>query len=191
MKIALIKLHKHVTTVLSLGLLLLTGCGQGEKSGGPVTSSPPATVDVHNHPSEGPHHGGLVELGNEEYHIEIVHDDDAGTVTAYVLDSSAKVAVPINASEIMVNLSHDGQAEQFALAASPQSGDPPGKSSKFVSNDTELAEDLDNDAVSAQLVVTINGKPYRGAIQHDHDSHAEHGGHDDHDDHDDHESKHD
>ena len=134
----------------------------------------------------------MVELGNEEYHIEIVHDDDTGAVTAYILDSSVKAAVPIEAPEIKVNLSHDGQAEQFALAASPQLSDPSGKSSRFVSTDAELAEDLDNDAVEAQLVLTINGKQFRGTIQHDHEGHGEHGdheahqGHDDDDGHDDH-----
>jgi hypothetical protein len=35
-----------------------------------------------------------VELGNEEYHVEVTHD--AASVTLYVLDSSAKKAVPID-----------------------------------------------------------------------------------------------
>ena len=56
---------------------------------------PPATVDVHAHPSEGPHHGTLVELGNEEFHAEVVHDDKS--VTVYVLDAGATKAVPIDA----------------------------------------------------------------------------------------------
>ena len=123
----------------------------------------------HGHAEEGPHHGSLIELGKEEYHAELVHDDDAGTVTVYLLDSSAKGAVPIEASEIKVNLSHDGSAEQFSLAASPQPNDPSGKSSKFASTDKELAEDLDLEDAEAKLVVSIAGKQYRGSIEHDHD----------------------
>jgi hypothetical protein len=86
-----------------------------------------------------------------------------------------------------VNLSHDGKAEQFALAASPQSTDPTGKSSRFASADAELVEDLDNEAVKAQLVVDIGGKQYRGAIQHDHEGHDEHDEHQDRDSDDGHE----
>ena len=170
-------IHSITVLGLGLGLMAFTGCGENDHSEHADTSTPSSTEEVHDeHPTEGPHEGGLVELGEEEYHIEIVHDDDAGTVTAYVLDSTAKLAVPIEASEIIVNLSHDGQAEQFVLAASPQSDDPVGKSSRYVSSDGELAEDLDNEAITAQLVVTINGKQYRAAIQHD----GEHEGHDEH-----------
>ena len=165
--------------LLSACSVALIGCGQSLSDGvdGGHDHSP---VSLHIHPTEGPHQGELVELGNAEYHAELVHDDAAGIVTAYVLDSSAKLAVPISATEILVNLSHDGHAEQFALAASPQSSDPPGKSSRFASTDVELAEDLDNDAVTAQLVVKIRGKQYRGAIGHGHD-HGE-GHHHEHDD---------
>ena len=70
-----------------------------------------------------------------------------------------------------MNLSHDGQAEQFKLMASPAAGDPPGKASRFVSTDAELAEDLDH--AEAQLVVDIGGQQFRGAIKHD-DDHDEH-----------------
>lgn len=134
--------------------------------------------DDHGHPSEGPHHGSLIELGNEEYHAELVHDEAAGTVTVYLLDASAKTSVPIYETKILVNLTHDGSAEQFELAASPQSTDPSGKSSRFVSTDAELAEDLDIEDVEAKLVATIGGKQYRGEIEHDHD----HEGHDEGDD---------
>lgn len=160
---------------LSLTLIAMIGCGESQQ-GGPATSVPAATADVHDHPSEGPHHGGLIELGNEEYHAELVHDDAAGTVTIYLLDSAARAAVPVDAKELQINLSHDGNAEQFKLAASPDSGDPVGKASRFVSSDAELAEELDHEGVQAQLVVSIAGKQYRGAIEHDHDG-EEHEGH--------------
>jgi len=125
--------------------------------------------DEHGHPSEGPHHGSLIELGIEEYHAELVHDEASGSVTIYVLDSAAKNAVPIEATEVRVNLSHDGEAEQFTLAASPDAGDPVGKSSRFVSTEEELAEDLDYEGTEAKLVITIGGKQYRGAIEHEHE----------------------
>jgi len=99
----------------------------------------------------------------------MVHDDAAGTVTVYVLDSAAKTAVPIDAAEVTINLKHEGRGEQFKLAAAPEAGDPAGRSSRFVSSDAELAEDLDREEAAPQLVMTINGKQFRGAIEHGHD----------------------
>lgn len=162
------------SAVLSVLLLTVIGCEQSQD--GTIGTAPPATTDVHDHPSEGPHHGGLIELGNEEYHAELVHDDAAGTVTIYILDSSAKTAVPIEASELLINLSHDGEAEQFKLAATPDVRDPLGQSSRFTSTNAELAEDLDHEGAEAQIVVTIMGKQFRGKISHDHDG-DDHEGH--------------
>lgn len=181
-------------------MLLMTGCA--DSSSDTTTSTdpglPPDTVDAdhddhdgheghddheghdHGHPSEGPHHGSLIELGGEEYHAEFVHDEDAGTVTIYILDGAAKEAVAIDATEIMINLKHDGKGEQFKLAASPDAGDAEGKSSRFVSTDKELGEDLEHEDADASLVLKINGKSYRGAISHDHDHDDDHDhGHDD------------
>lgn len=123
----------------------------------------------HAHPTEGPHHGSLIELGNEEYHAELLHDEQSGAVTIYILDGSAKNSVPIVATEITINLKHDGRGEQFKLAASPDEGDPQGKSSRFVSNDPELGSDLDHEGAEARLVLDVAGKSFTGEIgHHDH-----------------------
>jgi hypothetical protein len=153
----------------SLGLLVIFGCGPSRNSAQPTASVAPVTEDASVHPTEGPHHGGLVELGNEEYHAEVVHDEATDSVTMYLLDAAGKSAVPIDASELLVNWSHDGQAEQYTLPASPEPGDPSGKSSRFASADPKLAEALDAEGAEVQLVVTIGGKQYRGEISHDHD----------------------
>ena len=142
--------------------------GGSDPGNGPIemNEGPPDTAG--DHPTAGPHHGGLIELGDHEYHGELVHDDEAGTVTVYILDSSAKTAVPIDATEVTINLTHDGRPEHFKLDASPDAGDPEGKSSRFVSNDAELAEHLDHADSGARLMLEIGGKPYNGSIEHDH-----------------------
>lgn len=122
---------------------------------------------AHAHPAEGPHHGTLVELGNDEYHAEVTHD--ANSVTIYVLDSSAKQAVPIDASEVIINVVHGGKPEQFKLAANPDAGDPAGRSSRFTLADAELVGHLDEESAAPRLSLTIDGTPYRGEIKHDHD----------------------
>ncbi|MCO6435964.1 MAG: hypothetical protein J5J06_02625 [Phycisphaerae bacterium] len=163
---------------LLMALTVAAGCNQN--ASGPAV--PPvnggeghADHAEHAHATVGPHGGDLIELGNEEYHAELLHDERAGTVTIYILDAHAKAAVPIDATELTINLKHDGQAEQFKLAASPDAGDPPGESSRFTSSDAELGEDLEHEGAEPQLVVTINGKQYRGKIEHG--DHGHEGGH--------------
>ena len=145
--------------------LLFGSIGCGDK---PAGNGAPA-AHGEEHAGHGPHQGQLIELGAEEYHAELVHDEKAGTVTVYFLDGSAKQNVPIDVPEITINLKHDGKGEQFKLAAQPDAGDPPGKSSRFVSREAELAKDLDTEGVEAHLSTSINGKPFSSAIEHHHD----------------------
>ncbi len=144
--------------MLSVGVV---GCGAPETDG-----QPSASGDNHNHGEEGPHHGALIELG--EYHAELMHDEAAGGITVYILDGTGKNSHPIDATEITINLKHDGQGEQFSLVASPESGDPAGKASRFVSTESELMADLDREEADAELVVEINGVRLRGEIGHHH-----------------------
>ena len=167
------------TTTLAAATCTLVGC-QDAKDNSPaaetVSGLPPDTVDAHDHaahahPSEGPHHGDLVELGNEEFHAEVVHSEDSGSLTVYILDGSATKPVAIDATELTINVTHDGKPEQFILAAKAEEGDEAGKSSRFVSDDKELAAHLDEEGTSPKLVVKIDGKVFRGEIVHDHEGH--------------------
>jgi hypothetical protein len=160
---------------LLMPALLATGCSQNASGPSPVTTNSKSHDDEHAHTTVGPHGGDLIELGNEEYHAELVHDDKAATVTIYILDSHAEAAVPIDATELTINLKHDDQAEQFKLVASPDASDSSDKSSRFVSNDAELGEDLEHEGADPQLVLMINGKQYRGKIEHG--DHGREGGH--------------
>lgn len=167
-------------------LLLLSGCESNKPASGTSASSPVTQTQAneaeHDHPTEGPHHGDIVELGNEEYHAEIVHGN-GGEVSIYLLDSKAKNPVPIDAPEVVINLSHDGQAEQFKLPAVPETGDPAGQASKFSLKNEELSGDLDSEGTSAKLVITINGKSYSGKIEHHHEDGHDHDKDHDHDKH--------
>lgn len=134
------------------------GSGQGSVS-----------VPAHSHPTEGPHHGELVELGDEKYHAEFVHTED--TVTVYILDKSARNAVPINGT-VTINAVRDGQPEQFTLEANPEATDNVNESSRFVLKDPKLVACLDDTSSAPKLVVTIDETPYRGEIHHNHSAHA-------------------
>ena len=169
---------------LAAGLALsaaVVGCAP-EADETPVTTDAPPALDPHAggdhdaHPTEGPHGGGLIELGDEEYHGELIHDrsssdEGAGTVTIYLLNDHADEAAPIDAAELTVVVTHDGNRKSFKLAADPDAADPAGKSSRFVSADAELAERLDREGGTAKLMVMIAGRSYSGDIAHDHEGH--------------------
>lgn len=137
---------------------------------------------AHAHPTEGPHHGELIELGNEEFHGELVHDE--ASVTIYVLDSAATRQVAIASTEVTVNGVLDGTPSQFQLAAMPDTTDAAGTSSRFSSDHPELLQMIDHSTAEMYLAVTIDGKQYRGQVKHHHGSHdhTEHG-HNDHEGH--------
>ena len=77
-----------LTTVLAAAAMfafVLSGCTDSpdtaQFSEVTATDNEHPDEDGHAHPTHGPHGGDLIELGNEEYHAELVHphghDDDA------------------------------------------------------------------------------------------------------------------
>lgn len=163
-------------TAFGFVLVFSPGCEPAEPIvvPGTLTTAEGGDHDEHEHAhaAEGPHGGSIVELGTEEHHAELVHDETSGTVTIYLLDASAAKASPIAAAEVVINLTHEGAGEQFKLAAAPDAGDPAGSSSRFASADPELAKELDHAHGGATLVVEIEGKQYRGELGHDDDHEA-------------------
>lgn len=168
MTMKVLKLHHYTLAFVGTLMFGLSGCTD---AGSEPTAAKPAAkeADKHDHPTEGPHHGHLVELGKEEFHAELVHDKSV--ITIYLLDSAAKAAVAIDAKNLVINLKHDGKPEQFELAASPDAGDAEGKSSRFTIDNAELAEHLEHADSEARLSVTINGNPYSASLAHSHDEH--------------------
>ena len=158
---------KFAGLVLTIALVVAipfatTGCGKTEKKTDDKTDA--GKNEKGGHPTEGPHHGILVELGDDEYHGEVAHDDKTATVTVYILDGAAKKQVPIDAKEVVINLKHDGKPEQFKLPALPDKDDPQGKSSRFQLKDKELVEAHDAEGADAKLTVRISGKSFTGNI---------------------------
>ena len=157
-----------------MGAAFLNGCSKPaqEKSAQKQEKAGDEDHSGHDHPSEGPHHGQLIELGREEYHAELVHDDEKHLITVYLLDAQAKQAVPIEQSELVINLTAQGKPHQYKLAAAPLEGEASGQSSRFQASDEALAEALDSEGAKGRFNLTINGRPYVGNIEHhDHDDH--------------------
>lgn len=154
-----------IASLTVLGLFGLAGC-DGAKT---PTAAPGAGAHAHGaeeHPDEGPHQGHLIELGEEEYHAELTHDDATKTVTVYLLDKEAKTAVPIGDSEIVLNLVVEGKPLQVKLAAAPQAGESAGMSSRFSIVDEAVLESLEAPTTTGRLNVSIEGKSYVGMVEH-------------------------
>ncbi len=163
------KIHKTYVWLLAGSTLFWAGCSNESAPKPSETAEQSEPAENHAHPSEGPHHGSLIELGNEEYHAELVHDEEAGQVVIYILDGSAKELVPIAAESIVINTKYDGKPKQFALTAQPGETDPAGESSRFVSDDADLAQHLDKSHADHRLVLKIADRSYNGEIKHSHD----------------------
>ena len=154
--------------------LFFVGCGgKGPKDGAAGKGGKPAEEHHHHHhgSESGPHKGMLVELGEEEYHAEVAHDDAAHSVTIYILDAKPEKNVPIDQKEIVLKLKDGDAVSSFTLPAKPLDDEKGGKSSRFELVDEKLAELMEKKGVAGNFNVLI-GKPFIGSFtveEHDHD----------------------
>jgi hypothetical protein len=110
----------------------------------------------------GPHKGAVLVWGEEEFHLEVVTDPKAGTVSVYVYgnddDLKAAKAKPIAVKSLVMTVKAD-KAVTLKLDASPQSGDPAGTASVFTGKHAVFSSE-------AKLSGTVSGKvgtkPYSG-----------------------------
>lgn len=165
-----------LVAMLAMGLLGgAVGCdgGKSDYKKADDLKKAPAVHDDHGHGEKGPHGGSIVELGEEEFHAEIVLDHDAHILRVFVLGKDAKTAEPIAATEITVAV--EGK-DAVTLKAAPQEGDGDGKASRFELIDEKLVHDiLDAKFLHGKVQLTIGDKPFSGKIDmHLDDVHHEH-----------------
>ena len=109
-------------------VLVFAGCRQEQK-----TEQSSGNKEVPKHEHVAPHGGTAVELGNEEFHLELVLNPATGRLTAYVLDGHLENFVRIQASTFEID-AHDatGQRSLIFQAVSNQStGEKAGDTSMF------------------------------------------------------------
>jgi len=158
------------TTGVLMGLCLfgLNGCGKGP-TGGETAGDEHAHDDEHAHGVEGPHGGHIIELGTEDHHAELTHDETTHKVGIYLLGSDAKTAAPIEAESVTINVSTDGVPSQYVLPAVPQAGEAGGQSSYFEIESEPLCDvvcgESEAKSTQARVSLTIGGKPYVGLIE--------------------------
>lgn len=147
-------------------LFSLAGCSDGK--------TPSLVGEAGHQHVHGPHDGELIEIGEEEYHAEMIHDDQTGTVTIYVLDGAHEKSVPIEADAITIKMVVNATPVEFKLAAKPQETDPTGKASRFETQEQALGMALDNEQAERELVIPIGEKTYHAKFAHFEDEHRHH-----------------
>ncbi len=177
-----------------LTLIATIGCGPGQDS--PTTPNADADVgdsshdghdhdahddghdhDGHNHEALGPNGGHVLVVGDEAYHVEWIHDDKAGKVTAILLDSEIKDEVTTSAEVVTIEVTI-GSAEprEYELLAVDQSDDTPPRASRFELTEPALITALGiGEGVQVVLGVEIDGQAFSVPIEHE--AHDEHAGH--------------
>ncbi len=118
----------------------------------------------------GPHQGHLIELGEEEYHAELVFDKQTRKTTVYILGSDAKTPEAIEQPDVELHLAMGDEEVELTLKAVPLEDDAEGKSSRFELPADELPESIDDEEkFEGHLLLTIAGKRFEGELAHHED----------------------
>ena len=118
----------------------------------------------HDHGSEGPHGGHILGLGDEEFHLEWLHNE-SGKLTFYLLDAAAKADVSTAAKSIAITTTIIDETATVTLNTTTPDGD---EHNKFEAIDPVLLERLKlvGHGVAASASVQIDGKQYTGEFEH-------------------------
>jgi hypothetical protein len=158
--------------VAALGL---TACGTKEESPPPTGTAPagttpaaaPATAssgaipmptapEAAAHDHEARHGGTVLELGEHEGHLEVVHDEATGTLTAYVSDAEMK---PVASEAPVVNLVKGA----VQITMTPLSGAGPKADAWKATHDGLKVEPLEG-----RVRLKIGDRTYQAPLEHEH-----------------------
>ncbi len=153
--------------------LFVVGIGCGSKPDEDYKKFKPSEakplVEDHGHGQKGPNGGEIVELGDEDFHAEVVLDEKKGEMSIYILGRDAKTAKPIEATELVLSFKHGDKSEDFKLVATKQEGDAEGQASLFSITDPKLMDELHEHAEDgATLAFAVGEKKLSGVIKHSH-----------------------
>jgi len=113
-------------TITLLSLALACGCGRSHDH-----AAEPGHAHTHQHAA--PHGGMLVEVGNHQFNVELVHDAATGTLTLYTLDAHAENFVRTAMPAIELSVTAGGKARTLTLlpVANTATGETVGATSQY------------------------------------------------------------
>ena len=134
---------------ITLAAGFFTGCSKPENAGAPAKEA------VHRHEHHPPHGGAPVELGEEEYHVELVRDAASGKLQAFVLDGELENFVRIAAPRLEITAKVSGHEENlvFLPIPNPATGEKVGDTSLFEAQADWLKTTPAFDAVLKEITV--------------------------------------
>ena len=104
------------------------GCGEGPR--GNVGAG---VGDDHGHRHGSVHGGVLVELGEHQYQLDLLHDPSNGVLTAWVMDGHVEnfVRIPLRTFDVTVVSGTSTQTISLAARANGGTGESVGDTSQF------------------------------------------------------------
>ncbi len=116
----------RLTLVTFSVLALFSGCAK--RSGNAA-----ADVGTHLHKDQPPHGGTAVGLGDDQFHLELVRDPAAGTLSGYVLDDEMEEFVRIAAPSLVLDVRVGGKTQRLVLSpvADSATGETVGNTSLY------------------------------------------------------------
>lgn len=152
---------KPTKMLLMVSLVFLSACGKSEDQ-----QNQPKKPEVNaTHSEHGPHGGELIELGDHVAHLEIVHDENAGTIALYVLDADLKPTALAEAPVLNLPIS-SGPKQVTATARA-------GSNSEWLFSDPVLKGEPEG----ARLRIVLDGVTYTPELPHQHEGHSPDDGH--------------
>jgi hypothetical protein len=146
------QLRDVVSALFSASLLLsVAACGNDSPA---KKAAPAAAHEEH----KAPHGGEILELGEEEAHIEVIHDPKAGTLTLYIYGKNLETPAAVAAPTILL-ATPAGPKELTPTALDAKTGQTTATS--WTLNDALLK----SDPLDGRVRVTINGKQFQTPLE--------------------------
>jgi hypothetical protein len=115
------KTRSLLLTGVLLAAAVLAGCSKS------------ATTETakKNHGHVAPHGGVLVEIGDHQFNVEFVHDEETGKLSAYTLDAHAEnfLRTAMTAFDVVVSAGGEVRTVSFKPVANTASGETVGDTS--------------------------------------------------------------
>jgi hypothetical protein len=137
---------------LALAAAFLAGCGDK-----PAPKGAPAALAAAHEDHQAPHGGSLLELGEEEAHVELVHDVKSGTLEAYVYGRVIGTPAFVEAPTILV-AGKSGPEEIRPTAVDARAD---GTASQWKVTDARLA----TDPLDGRIRVKVDGKTFQSPLE--------------------------
>ena len=129
--------------------LAFAGCGKDEPTKGPA--------DAHADDHKPPHGGEVLELGAEEGHLEVMHDDAGGTITVWVFGGD--FTKPLSVARPSVTIQTAAGPQEIVLTPVDAKADGTAHHWK-VQHDALKVEPLDG-----RIRVSIGGKTFQSPLE--------------------------